>query len=40
MISTQVPAGPFATMDIVGLETVVAIHDHWFTVTLGATIGF
>jgi len=33
MISTHVPAGPFATMDIVGLETVFAIGDHWANVT-------
>ena len=33
MISTQAPAGPCATMDVVGLETIYAIGDHWATVT-------
>jgi 3-hydroxybutyryl-CoA dehydrogenase len=33
MISTQAPAGPCATMDLVGLETIYAIGDHWATVT-------
>jgi 3-hydroxybutyryl-CoA dehydrogenase len=33
MISTQAPVGPMATMDVVGLETIYAIGDHWATVT-------
>lgn len=33
MISTQAPMGPIAIMDMVGLETVFAIGDHWANVT-------